>query len=84
MVGKEFGSDKGRSVMIVRALYGRKSLGARFRDSLVSTLRDMGFKRCLTDPDVHMRKATTPNANKIWKCVLCYVDDVLIVSHKPQ
>ena len=84
MAGKEFGSDEGRPGVIVRALYGLKSSGARFRDSLVSVLRDLGFRNCLADPDVNMRKAIKPNGDKILEYVLCYVDDVLVVSHEPQ
>ena len=39
--GLEFGAvNKGRFVLIVRALYGLKSSGARWRDRMAATLRD--------------------------------------------
>ena len=44
VVEKKLGSDKGRPAVIVRALYGLKSSGARFRDSLVSVSSNMRFR----------------------------------------
>ena len=82
--GKEFGSNSGRPALIVKALYGLKSSGSRFRDHLAASLRDIGFKSCLADPDVWMRKGTKPDGFKYWEYCLCYVDDVLVVSHAPQ
>ncbi|KAI2502898.1 Reverse transcriptase (RNA-dependent DNA polymerase) [Fragilaria crotonensis] len=53
IAGLEFGADKvGRPVLIVRALYGLKSSGARWRDHMASTLREGGFVSCKGDPDV--------------------------------
>jgi hypothetical protein len=43
--GFEFGADKvGRPVIIVRALYGLQSSGARWRDYMAATLREGGFE----------------------------------------
>ena len=70
--GLEFGSDKvGHPVIIVRALYGLKSSGARWRDHMASTLRDAGFSSCLADPDVWMRKNCKPDGTEYWEYVLC-------------
>jgi hypothetical protein len=83
--GLEFGPDnKGRPVLIVRALYGLKSSGARWRDHMAATLRDAGFDSCLADPDVWMRPNVKPDGFKYWEYVLCYVDDVLVISHEPM
>ena len=83
--GLEFGKAKqGRPVIIVRALYGLKSSGARFRDHMAATLREAGYDSCLADPDVWMRANTRPDGFKYWEYVLCYVDDVLVISHEPQ
>ena len=83
--GLEFGADKvGRPVLIVRALYGLKSSGARWRDHMAATLREAGFVSCKGDPDVWMRPKVKPNGDKYWEYVLCYVDDILCVSHEPQ
>jgi hypothetical protein len=75
--GDELGSNKGKVVVIVRALYGLKSSGARFREHLAQTLRDAGFKSCKADPDVWLRAAQKPDGTEIYEYVLCYVDDIL-------
>ena len=31
-----------------------------------------------------MRPQSKPNGDKYWEYVLCYVDDILVVSHNPQ
>ena len=51
---------------------------------MAATLRDAGFESCKADPDVWMRKAVKPDGFKYWEYVLCYVDDVLAVSHDPK
>ena len=43
-----------------------------------------GFVSCKADPDIWMKAVIKPNGDKYWAYVLCYVDDLLIVSHKPQ
>lgn len=55
--GPEFGSNEGRPGIIVRALYGLKSSGARWRDHLATILVQAGFRNSKADPDVWMRKA---------------------------
>ena len=83
--GLECGKAKqGQPVIIVRELYGLKSSGARFRDHMAATLREAGYDSCLADPDVWMRANTRPDGFKYWEYVLCYVDDVLVISHEPQ
>ena len=85
IAGPEFGgTNVGRPVLIVRALYGLKSSGARWRDHMAQTLRDGGFQSCLADPDVWMKPRVKPNGDKYWEYILCYVDDLLVVSHAPQ
>ena len=76
--GSELGQDnKGKVVVIVRALYGLKSSGARFREHMAQTLRNLDFKSTKADPDVWIRSAVKPNGDKIYEYVLCYVDDIL-------
>ena len=65
-------------------MYGLKSSGARFRDSFVSVLQDMHCRRCPIDPDVNMRQAMKPTGEKYWEYVLCYVDDILVISHQTK
>ena len=82
--GLEFGPDAGKPAKIVRALYGLRSSGKSFRDHVSQTLREAGFKSCLADPDVYMRKAVKPNGAKYWEYVLMYVDDIMVVSHNTK
>jgi hypothetical protein len=83
--GLEFGAHNvGRPVLIVRALYGLKSSGARWRDHMAATLREVGFVSSKADPDVWMRPQKKPNGDEYWEYVLVYVDDILCVSHEPQ
>lgn len=82
--GPEFGKNAGRPVLIVRALYGLKSSGARWRDHISATLREGGFTSCKADPDVWMRAATKLDGFKYWEYVLVYSDDILALSHDPQ
>ncbi len=83
--GLEFGQDRlGTPVKIVRALYGLRSSGARWRDTMAATLREAGYKSCQADRDVWMRKSAKPDGTPYWEFVLCYVDDLLVVSHDPK
>jgi Reverse transcriptase (RNA-dependent DNA polymerase) len=83
--GKEMGPDKGKVIVIVRALYGLKSSGARFRDHLAQTLRDAaGFTGCKADPDVWLRPAVKVTGEKVYEYALCYVDDVIFQGLDPK
>jgi len=82
--GLEFGSNAGRPAVIVRALYGLKSSGARWRDHLASILHSEGFHSSLADPDVWMRKAMKTSGLVYWEYLLAYVDDILVISHQPK
>ena len=77
-------NNKGKVVVIVRALYGLKSSGARFREHLAQSLRDIGFKGCKADPDVWLREAVKPDGTKIYEYVLCYVDDCIFQGLDPK
>jgi hypothetical protein len=84
IAGPEFGSDQQRPAVIVRALYGLKSSGARWRDHLASILHENGFASSKADANVWMRKAIKPCGFIYWEYLLAYVDDILIISHDPQ
>lgn len=51
---------------------------------MANTLREGGYSSCKADPDVWMRARTKPNGDKYWEFALCYVDDILVISHAPQ
>ncbi|KAL7568472.1 hypothetical protein ACA910_012183 [Epithemia clementina (nom. ined.)] len=78
IAGLEFGTNKvGLPALITRALYGLKSSAAQWRDHISATIRDMGFKSCLADPDVWLRANTKPDGFQYYKYVLVYIDDIL-------
>ena len=82
VLGKEFGSDAGKTALIVRALYGLKSAGAAFRAHLADCMRHMGWQPCLADPDVWLRAETRPSDGfKYYAYCLMYVDDILSIHH---
>ena len=82
--GPEFGSDAGKTMIVTRALYGLKSSGAAFRAFLAETLYGIGYKPSVADSDVWMRPGMKDCGFKYWEYILCYVDDVLSISHKPK
>ena len=82
--GPEFGSDQGKIMIIVRALYGLKSSGAAFRALLAEVLHDLNYRPSKADPDVYMRPAVKEDGFQYYEYVLTYVDDVLCISHKPM
>jgi hypothetical protein len=85
IAGPGFGQGKeGRPVMIVRALYSLRWSGARWHDHLAATLWEAGFKACKADADVWMRPAVKADGSKYYEYVLCYVDDILVVSERPK
>ena len=60
-VGPEFGSDMGKRMLIVQALYRLKSSGATFRSLLAKTLHNLRYKPIEADPDVWLRPAVNPD-----------------------
>jgi hypothetical protein len=84
VAGHEFGSDEGKIMIVVRALYGLKSAGATFRAFLGEYLYDMGFRSSQADPDVRLRPARKASGESYYEYVLCYVDDVLAISALPD
>ena len=84
IAGAEFGpEDKGKVMIIARALYGLKSSGAAWRAKLAETLDSLGYKPTQSDPDVWLKKAVKPNGDEYYKYMLVYVDDVLHLAHDP-
>ena len=79
--GPEFGSESGKKMLVVQALYGLKSSGAAFRAFLGEAVYDLGYKYSVADPDVWLRPAIKEKDGfKYWEYALCYVDDVLRIS----
>ena len=84
IAGPEFGSEEGCTMTIEMALYGLKSSGAAFRSKLAGVIHDLGFRPSLADPDVWMRASIKKSGMKYYEYILCYVDDVLVMSEEPE
>ena len=84
VVGNEFGTEKGKVMLVVRALYGLKSSGEAWRQMLAHKLRDLGYVYSKADPDVWLKSETKPDGTEYYAYVLVYVDDVLHLHHDPD
>ena len=79
--GPEFGYEA-RTIIIVRmVLCGLKSISSAFYVHLTKTLNKIGFLSTKADPDVWYRPAVKPNGFEYYKYILCYVNDILCISH---
>ena len=54
-LGPEYGDNEGKKAIIVRALYGLKYSGAAFRAHLCECMAALGYKPCLSDPDLWLK-----------------------------
>ena len=77
LCGPEFGADRGKKALIVRAMCGHKSAGAAFRNHLAECMRALECKLCLEDQDLWCKATTQPDdGTQHHSCVLLCVDDV--------
>ena len=81
-LGSEFGDDAGKKAIIVRALYGFKSAGARFGNHIADCMRLLGYEPCRADPDLWFKAQVYPDDDfEYYEYVLLYVEDSLAISH---
>ena len=78
VAGPEFGEREGHTLIIIKALYGLRSSGARFHEKLSDTLRAEGFQPSLSDSDLWYR-----DAGDCYEYVCVYVDDLAAVMKNP-
>jgi hypothetical protein len=55
VAGPEFGELEGHMMIIIKALYGLRTSGARYWERFADISRDMGFQPCRADSCVWMR-----------------------------
>ena len=72
--GPKFKELEGHTLVIIKALYGLRSSGARFYETLESTLRKEGFVPTKADPDLWMYSGSS-----CYEYVCAYIDDLLVV-----
>ena len=81
MAGPEFKELQGHLLIMVKALYGTRSGGARWHDRLFDILQELKFKPSKADPDVWMRPE--PGGTR-YEYIAVYVDDLAIAAKDPQ
>ena len=82
IAGLEFGEEnKGKTIIIRKALYGLASSAERFHSHLANTLRSFGFEPTRYDNDVWFRLDETA---KYYEYVCTHVDDFMVVSKNPE
>jgi Reverse transcriptase (RNA-dependent DNA polymerase) len=57
--GDEFGDLAGHTLVVLKALNGLRSLGARWHENFADILHDMGFTQCKMEPGIWIRDKTT-------------------------
>ena len=70
VAGTEFGSEKGKVMLVVRALSGLKSSGASWRQMFAQTLRDLCYVSSKSDPDLWLKSKTKPDGTEYYAFVL--------------
>ena len=63
------------------SLYGLKYSGTAFRAFLSDMLDNIGFRSIIAYPRVWMRADTNPTGETYYYYIICYVDDILCISH---
>ena len=81
MAGPEFKELQGHLLIMVKALYGTCSGGARWHDRLFDILQELKFKPSKADPDVWMRPEP---GGTCYEYTAVYVDDLAIAAKDPQ
>jgi Reverse transcriptase (RNA-dependent DNA polymerase) len=79
IAGPEFGEGEGHMLIIVHALYGLRTSGARWHERLADVLHNLGFVPSQADPDVWMKDCGTH-----YEYICVYVDDLGIAMQKPS
>jgi hypothetical protein len=82
--GLECGEDKGKVLIVVRALSGLKSAGASWRAALAKVLAGLGFESTKADPDVWIRKAVRPDCFQYYEMLFVFVYDILALSNEAR
>ena len=81
MAGPEFKELQGHLLIMVKALYGTRSGGARWHDRLFDILQELKLKPSKADPDVWMRPE---QGGTCYEYIAVYVDDLAIAAKDPQ
>ena len=81
IAGPEFKELQGHPLIMIKALHGTHSGGARWHDRLFDILQELKFKPSKADPDVWMRPEP---GGTCYEYTAVYVDDLTIAAKDPQ
>ena len=81
IAGPEFKELQGHLLIMIKALHGTHSGGARWHDRLFDILQELKFKPSKADPDVWMRPEP---GGTCYEYRAVYVDDLAIAAKDPQ
>ena len=81
IAGPEFKELQGHPLIMIKALHGTHSGGARWHDRLFDILQELKFKPSKADPDVWMRPEP---GGTCYEYIAVYVDDLGIAAKDPQ
>ena len=81
IAGPEFKELQGHLLIMIKALNGTCSGGARWHDRLFDILQELKFKPSKADPDVWMRSEP---GGTCYEYIAVYVDDLAIAAKDPQ
>ena len=73
--GPEFEELQGNILVMYKALYGTRSIGACWHDKFFDILHHMGFKPSRADPDIWMKSSKDGSH---YEYIAVYVDDLTI------
>ena len=77
IAGPEFKELQGHLLIMIKALYGTRSGGARWHDRLFDIIQELKFKPSKADPDVWMRPEP---GGTCYEYIAVYVDDLAIAA----
>ena len=81
IAGPEFKELQGHLLIMIKALYGTCSGGARWHDRLLDIPQELKFKPSKADPDAWMRPEP---GETCYEYIAVYVDDLAIAAKDPQ
>ena len=81
IAGPEFKELQGHLLIMIKALHGTRSGGARWHDRLFDILQELKFKPSKADLDVWMRPGP---GGTCYEYIAVYVDDLAIAAKDPQ
>ena len=79
--GPEFEELQGHVLVMYKALYGTRSIGACWHDKFFDILHHMGFKPSRADPDIWMKSSKDGSH---YEYIAVYVDDLTISMKDPK